>query len=361
MRTTFLTATMAYWTLLVGSASGGEGPVPLEKGVRGLVVKASGKVEIDGNLREWSGAFCTPVHHAHNNLTNRAAQFFYLWDEEAFYIGLRALDQKPANPGNFGSLWNGDSVEFYFDARPGEGLRGKEWTLGAIHLFLTSFDKADIKPRWSVRHGIATSGVQLKGVEIAARSEGGVSDLEFKLPWANFPDFAPKLGALIALDAELCSGDGGGRVDRTFAFGSPLSVQQPASLGKVELVQSFAPEYLPEVGPSAFPMWVDTPWFQPERARVRAVVAIPPAFADIVGMVDVRLHDTDGKVIRTIKAEVEPFGPKGAGFTRAVARWSIDDFSPNTYFATARVASRTGKLLTTVAPRMGLEAIMTGR
>jgi Carbohydrate family 9 binding domain-like len=348
-------------TSLLGSARADDAPVPLEKGVRGLVVKASGKPVIDGKLREWSEAFCTPVHYAHGNLINRATEIFYLWDEEALYIGLRALDQKPANPGNLGSLWNGDSVEFYFDARAGDGLRGKDWSTGAVHLFFTAFEGNKLAPRWSVRQGIATSGIQLKGVEIAGSSEGGVWELEFKLPWANFPDFAPKLGALIALDAELCSGDGAGRVDRTFAYGSPLSVQQPASLGKVELVDSFAPEYLASVGPSSFPMWVETPWTQPERAKVRAIVAIPPAFADIVGIVDVRIHDLDGKIVKTVKAEVEPFGPKGAGFVRAIATWSIDDYAPNAYFATARVESRTGKLLTLVAPRMIQEAQMSGR
>jgi hypothetical protein len=346
---------------LAGLAKGDDAPVPLEKGVRGLVVKSSGKPIIDGKLREWSEAFCTPVHYAHGNLANRASQFFYLWDDEALYIGLRALDQKPANPGNIGSLWNGDSVEFYFDARAGDGLRGKDWSTGAVHLFFTAFEGNKVQPRWTVRQGIATSGVQLKGVEIAGSSEGGVWELEFKLPWANFPDFAPKTGALIALDAELCSGDGKERVDRTFAYGSPLSVQQPASLGKVELVDSFAPEYLSAVGPSTFPMWVETPWTQADRAKVRAIVAIPPAFAEVVGTVDVRIHDLDGKVVKTIKAEVEPFGPKGAGFVRAIASWSIDDYAPNAYFATARVESRTGKLLTLVAPRMVQEAQMSGR
>ncbi len=108
-------------------------------------------------------------------------------------------------------------------------------------------------------------------------------------------------------------------------------------------------------------MWVETPWTQPERAKVRAVVAIPPAFVEVVGAVDVRIHDLDGKIVRTLKAEVEPFGPKGAGFARAVASWSIDDHAPNAYFVTARVESRTGKLLTAVAPRMVQEAQMSGR
>ena len=56
-------------------ARSAETPVPLEPGVRGLVTRASGKVVIDGSLREWSEAFCTPVHYGHGNLENRAAQF----------------------------------------------------------------------------------------------------------------------------------------------------------------------------------------------------------------------------------------------------------------------------------------------
>ncbi len=336
-------------------------PVPLAKGVRGLITRAPAKVAIDGKLREWSEAFCTPVHYAHRYPEDRAAQFFYMWDDDAFYVGLRCLDRKQANPAPLPATFNGDAVEFYLDTRQGDALRGKEWTPGAIHFFFSAFQGAEVKPRWVMRQGIATSDTVLKGVEIAATNGPESYDVEFKLPWSNFPDFKPRLGAVMALDAELCSGDGKTRTDRTFAYGSPLSVQQPASLGKVELVKSFDPEYLPSVGPSAFPMWVDTPWVQTERAHVQAVIAIQPLFAQVVGEVEVRLHDTAGKVIKTLPARVEAFGPEGMGFARAVARWSIDEFAPNTYFATALVEARTGKLLTTVAPRMVHEANMTGR
>jgi hypothetical protein len=129
-------------------------------------------------------------------------------------------------------------------------------------------------------------------------------------------------------------------------------VQQPASQGLVELVDLFDPTYLSQAGPASFPMWVDTPWVQPDRAKAVAVVAIPPAFAEIAGAVTVRLHDADGKILKEIPAPVESFGPKEFHFLRAVASWSIDDPAPNTYFATARVDSRTGKTLVTVTPRM---------
>jgi hypothetical protein len=345
----------------VGLPARGDEPVPLAEGVRGLVTLTPTKVIMDGRLREWSNAFCTPLQYNHRDVENRAAQFFYMWDDEALYIGLRCLDLKQANPAALPATYDGDAVEFYLDTRPGDALRGKDWTTGAIHFYFSPFQGGEVKPRWVMRRGIATSETVLTGVEIAATNDSESYEVEFKLPWANFPDFKPGFGAVLALDAELCSGDGATRTDRSFAYGSPLSVQQPASLAKVELVKRYDPDYLPQVGPASFPFWVETPWVQPERAQVQAVVAIPPAFAEIVGEVEIRLHDPDGRIVKTLPARVEPFGPPDKGFLRAGAFWSIDDFAPNTYFASARIVARTDKTMVTVTPRMVHEAIMKGR
>jgi len=350
-----------FFLLGLGLGTRAEEPVPLAAGVRGVVTKASAKVVIDGKMDEWTQAFCTPVAYNHHDLQNRAGQFFYLWDEDAFYIGLRCLDKKTFNGAPLDATYNGDAVEFYLDTRQGDTLRAKDWSTGAIHFFFSPFQGSEVKPRWVIRKGIATSGVVLSGVEIAATSDGTTYEVEFRLPWANFPDFKPEAGALLALDAELCSSDGKNRVDRTFAYGSPLSVQQPASLGKVQLVKSFDPDYMETVGPAAFPLWVETPWNQAERAQVQAVVAIPPEFIEIAGRVEVRIHDTEGRIVKTLPALLERFGPKEDGFERAVSRWSIDDFAPNRYFVTARILSRTDKTLVTVAPRMVHEAIISGR
>jgi hypothetical protein len=61
----------------------------------------------------------------------------------------------------------------------------------------------------------------LQGAEIAAAKTPWGYTVEFKLPWANFPDFTPKAGEIIGIDCELCSSDGGPRVDRTFVCSSP--------------------------------------------------------------------------------------------------------------------------------------------
>ena len=330
------------------------------KDLRGFVTRARGPVSIDGRLAEWSGAFCTPVHYSHGRLEDRAAQIIWMWDETNLYVGIRALDRHRGHGG--GPVWNGDAVEFYLDARPAGALRGKDWTTGSIHLFYTPFEGKAVKPHWEMRGAIATSGDVPKGFELAATEADWGYESEMAIPWANFPAFAPTVGSVLAVDVELCSGEGAGRTDRTFAYGSPLSVQQPASFGPVELVDSSDASNLPAgVAASTFPMWVETPWTQPERATNRAVVAISPAFAAEVGSVEVRLHDAEGRVVETLPAPVARFGPDGSGFARAVASWPIDRMAPWTYFATASIKSKSGKTLATVAPRMVLEGDISGR
>src|SRR4051812_20018353 len=176
------------FTILAATGSIGafaeDSPVKLQSGVRGLVTRASGQVTIDGALTEWTGAFCTPLHYGHVRPLERASQFFYMWDDEAFYIGLRCLDTKQANPAALAGSFNGDAVEFYLDTRSGDALRSKDWTKGAIHFYYTPFDKAEVKPRWVMRKGIATSDTVLTGVETAATRDSEHYDIEFKIPWA---------------------------------------------------------------------------------------------------------------------------------------------------------------------------------
>src|SRR5215468_6732314 len=73
----------------------------LKPGVRGLATRAPEKMKIDGDLSEFAGAFCTPVNYFQlqkpDLLKDRPAQFFYMWDDTAFYAGLRTLDTKQFN------------------------------------------------------------------------------------------------------------------------------------------------------------------------------------------------------------------------------------------------------------------------
>lgn len=127
------------WSFVVGLGclvcQSSFGDEAIEKGVRGVATRAKGKVTIDGDLSDFRGAFCTPVGYFEQDVKNRAAQFFYMWDDDAFYAGLRTLDQKQANPAPDDRLWEGDGVEWYFDTRRGDDFRSEKWGDGAVHMY----------------------------------------------------------------------------------------------------------------------------------------------------------------------------------------------------------------------------------
>src|SRR5260370_1181151 len=132
------------------------------------------------------------------------------------------------------------------------GVRG-----GAVHCYWTGYKNDQLQPRFCLRPGFLKQIAKI-GVQVGARKTEQGAEIEFKLPWANFPDFKPARGEIIGIDAELCYSDGGPRVYRSFVFGSPLSVQQPASLGKVQLVDTFEPAHWKQCGPVMMPLRCDT-------------------------------------------------------------------------------------------------------
>lgn len=322
----------------------------LEPGVRGLATRAPEGMKIDGDLSEFRGAFCTPVEYFSGDLKNRAAQFFYLWDGEAFYAGLRTLDTKPHNGADDAHLWEGDGVEWYFDTRRGDDFRGKDWGKGAVHCYWTGLKDDKVQGRFCLRPGYLDA-IPKTGVEVASRRTGTGMEVEFKLPWVNFPGFEPKSGAVIGIDAELCYSDGGPRSFRTFAYGSPLSVQQPASQARVQLVDKLDPSHWKQCGAVMMPLRCDTPWTQPALPKVTGYLALPPDHTDLIGKVVFRVLDLEGKTLGEYEGQIEVFDPEGA-FRRSKAEWPVEGAPPGAHQLLALVYDKSGKELTRVAPRM---------
>ena len=209
---------------------------------------------MDGKLAGWDGALVTPVHVGHPEFANRGGQFLYLWDEKNLYVGLRCLDRKPAHVGRDDQIWNGDAVEFYLDTRRGDKLGAAQFGPGTLHCFYTPFTGTEIKPRIGVRDLPAFKGLKLQGAEVAAEKTPWGWTAVFKLPWSNFPDFAPKAGEIIGLECELCSSDGGPRADRTFVYSGPAAVGSPAAFGRVRLVDKIEPDALEPLGRALLPL-----------------------------------------------------------------------------------------------------------
>jgi hypothetical protein len=326
----------------------------LKPGVRGLATRAPADMKIDGDLSEFAGAFCTPVNYFQlqkpDLLKDRPAQFFYMWDDTAFYAGLRTLDTKQFNGSDDAHLWGGDAVEWYFDTRRGDEFRSLDWGKGAVHMYWTAYDKAELKPRWCLRPGYLDA-IPGKGIEVGARRTETGAEIEFKLPWENFPNFKPALDEVIALDAELCYSDGGIRIDRIFAYGSPLCVQQPAAQGPIQLVEKLEPAHWKQCGAVLTPMRCDTFWTQKTKALVTGQIALPPDHAEQIGKIVFRTSDLNGTQTGEYAAERKTIQESGK-FYLAEAHWPTDAAIPGEHTVIAVVFDKSGNELCRVAPRL---------
>ena len=293
-----------------------------EKPVVGLIPKAQKPVVIDGKLDEWDGAFVTPVHVGHPDFANRGGEFLFLWDEQNLYVGLRCLDQKPAHVGTDDQVWNGDAVEFYLDTRQGDKL-GTPFGPGSLHMFWTPFTGTEVKPRWRVRDLPAFKDFKLQGAEVAGQKTPWGYTAEFKLPWANFPDFAPKADEVLGIDCELCSSDGGPRVDRTFVYSSPASVGSPASFGRVQLVDKIDPKKLEPYSRVLLPLSVTQ---SANYSYVYATACLSPTIEKSVAKIEGKVSDAKGKATPGTRQTLE-----GSGFAMWDAKWELFDLPPGPY------------------------------
>ena len=272
--------------LMTGAARANEKPIV------GLIPRAQHPIVMDGKLDSWQGAWVTPLNATHPDFANRATHVYYLWDEQALYIGVRALDANPTHIADQNALYDGDAVEFYLDTRGGDSLGGAEFGSGTLHMFFTAITGHDLKPRWQVRDLPAFKGLQLKGVEMAAARTPDGYTLEFKLPWSNLPQFTPKVGVPLGIDIEMGSADGQHRVHRTFAYSSPASVGTPATFGRVLLADKIAPLAVKPYSRALFPFDAQTPG---NYGRVMGVACLSPTIAEAVVKVEGKLLDAEGK------------------------------------------------------------------
>ncbi len=315
--------------------------VAQEKPLVGLIPKARKPITLDGKLDEWEGAFVTPVHVGHPDFANRGGQFLFLWDEQNLYIGQRCLDQHTAHIGTDNQIWNGDAVEFYLDTRRGDKLGAAAFGPGTLHLFWTPFSGMEVKPRLQVRPLPAFKDFKLQGAEVAGAKTSWGYTAEFKLPWANFPAFAPKVGEIIGIDCELCSSDGGPRVDRTFVYSGPAAVGSPSAFGRVQLVDRIEPQTLKPLGRALLPLSLSKsgnyPWLY-------GTVCLSPSIEGSVAKLEGKVVDQEGKVRKTTLGSRKTL--EGSGFILWTGGWELFDLPRGVYSVELTALDREGKPIT---------------
>jgi hypothetical protein len=318
-----------------------------EKPIVGLIPKAQKPIKMDGKLDEWDGAFITPVHIGHPDFANRGGMFYFLWDEQNLYIGLRCLDQKRAHVAPDRELWNGDAVEFYLDTRHGDKLGGARFDPGTLHMFYTAFKNTEINPRLRVRDMPEFKDLKLHGAEVAAEKTPYGYTAEFKLPWDNFPNFKAMANEVIGIECELCSGDGGRRSDRTFVFSSPAVVGSPSAFGRVKLVDQIAPDSLKAYSRVLMPLSITR---SANYSWLYATACLSPTIAKSVAKVEGKLMNASGKAL---KASPWSKQLRAVGFPIWFGGWEMFDLPAGVYTleitakdsAGKAIASRTEKFL----------------
>ena len=304
--------------------------------VVGLIPRAAGPVLLDGKLDEWKGAFVTPVHVGHPDFANRGAEFLFLWDDDNLYIGLRCLDRKPAHVGQDNEVYNGDAVEFYLDTRRGDKLGAKEFSAGALHMFYTPFTGTDIKPRLQVRNLPVFKDFKLQGAELAAAKTPTGWAAEFKLPWKNFPDFQPKAGEVVGIDCELCSSDGGPRVDRTFVYSSPTSVSTPATFGRVRLVEKIEPADLRSCSRALLPTSITQ---SANYAWLYGTTIVAATLEPHVASIEGKVFDPNGKARKATKGKRQ----SADGFATWTGAWELFDLPAGPYTVEVTAYDKAGQ------------------
>lgn len=322
-------------TSLLPSASAQDKPIV------GLIPKAQKPITMDGNLNDWDGAFVTPVHVGHPDFANRGGQFLYLWDDQNLYIGLRCLDEKPAHVGKDTQIWNGDAVEFYLDTRRGAQLGSAAFGPGTLHMFWTPFTNTDLQARMGIRDLPTFKDFNLRGAEVAGAKTPWGYTAEFKLPWVNFPNFVPKSGEIIGLECELCSGDGGPRVDRTFVYSSPAAVGSPSAFGRVQLVDKLDMHALQSFGRVLLPLSLTK---SANYAWLYGTVCVSPSIDAAVAKLEGKIVDRDGKVRKTSLGTRKKL--VGAEFPMWSGNWELFDLPADAYTLELTALDKDGKLIT---------------
>lgn len=312
-----------------------------EKPVVGLISKATTTIKLDGYLDEWTNAFVTPVHVGHPDFANLGGQVLFMWDEENLYVGLRCLDQKPVHVGADNQIWNGDAVEFYLDTRRGDKLGTAPFGPGTLHCFWTPFTKTEIMPRIQVRDLPAFKDFKLQGAKVAAVKTPWGWTAEFQLPWANFPEFKAKAGEIIGIDCELCSSDGGARVDRTFVYSGPAAVGSPSAFGRVQLVdKKIGPDALKPLGRTLLPLALTK---SANYGWPYGTVCISPTIEGVVGKIEGKVLDGDGKVRKTTTGSRKTLD---GDFVMWSGAWELFDLPPGTYTVEVTALDKEGKVVT---------------
>jgi hypothetical protein len=227
------------------------------------------------------------------------------------------------------------------DTRRGQQFGAAQFGPGTLHMFWTPFTKTDLKPRMGVRDLPTFKVLRLQGAEVAGAKTSWGYTAQFKLPWANFPNFAARVGEVIGIECELCSSDGGPRVDRTFVYSSPAAVSTPSAFGRVRLVDRLDLQALEPFGRALLPLSLTK---SANYAWLYGTVCLSPNIEASVAKLEGKIVDREGKVRKSTLGSRKSLD--GTGFTFWAGSWELFDLPPGIYTLELAAMDKDGRVVT---------------
>ncbi len=209
------------------------GTLTTDRAIAGFVAvpRASG-ITIDGSLDEPAWQAATPCLMDEERQYLRAAgdaapvwkgkadlsaTMKFLWDDQAFYVGVDATDDVFANTQKDGMIWAGDGLQFLIDP-----MREATEKAGKYDLGMALGTKGPQAWCWLSASSNTTPGEITGLVKLAIkRGANGNATYEMAIPWANLAPFKAAPGADLGLTMIYNEDDGGGRKSFIGWFGSP--------------------------------------------------------------------------------------------------------------------------------------------
>lgn len=192
-------------------------------------------VKIDGALDDWprdataillgEAAHTLPRAAKWGGARDLSGAVRVAWDGSYLYLAADVADDKPMQAAATGAEpWHGDSIEVFFNAFPGEQRK-------------TGFRQMALVPPLApdAKLVVLCPQGEVTGVEGAAAARANGYTLECRIPWKNFPEFAPKAGARLGFQVMLNDRDGKGRKSQLCWYPSAATYIHPLDMNVLAL------------------------------------------------------------------------------------------------------------------------------
>ena len=204
----------------------------------GTLHRAKGKLEMDGNLSDWSDRNRLPDSMISTTMGNAGAQFWMAWAPEGLYVAVKVEDSMidVLDPRSF---WGGsDCLELCLDMADNKTPR--QYVPGDHQFWMMPLAAQNrvYVGQWKRNEEIPATLYDIPDIRSSARALGTGYVMEFLLPAAHLQKYQPKAGTRIGLNFTLTIK--GRKFDREAFWPESKSVgiiTVPQSWGSIELAE----------------------------------------------------------------------------------------------------------------------------